>query len=850
MKNNLLLFLIFLTLFFAACKTTQNTEQPQVVNLPVLEIKPANEQYRGSYTRHHDLIHTSLDLRFEWNKKHVLGKATITGKPYFYSTNTLQLDAKGFDIHEISLVKNEIKQQLNYEYSDKRKLNITLDKEYNRNEEYTIFIDYTAKPDELPKGGSEAISGDKGLYFINADGSDPNKPRQIWTQGETEASSAWYPTFDSPNERMTQEISLTVDTQFVTLSNGVLINSKVNSDGTRTDQWKQILPHAPYLCMIAVGDYAVVKDTWRGKQVNYYVEHKYKPYAREIFNHTPEMLEFFSGILNFDYIWDKYSQVVVRDYVSGAMENTGAVIFGEFVQATSRELLDQDFEDIVSHELFHHWFGNVVTCESWSNLPLNESFATYGEYLWSEYKHGRDAADLAANEMLNQYLQESKVKKVNMIRYHYEDKEDMFDSHSYQKGGRILHMLRKTVGDSAFFKSLNLYLEKNKFQPVEIHHLRLAFEEITGQDLNWFFSQWFLSAGHPDIEINYSYNGNTATVTVKQNQDLTTTPLYKLPLSIDIYANGKKERHIVIVDKAEQSFDFNVNSKPSLINFDAEKMLLTLKKDNKSREEFIFQFHNAPLYLDRLEALQHIGNNYEEGSASADVIMNALNDKFWHIRQTAIRNTDVLAKNSNLVLKQTLVNLASNDEKSSVRASAIRQLAKFYKDEELTQLYKNAINDRSYLVIAAALNSMVKINKEEGMELTAKFRNEENPTILNALASIYAESGDTQYHNFYLSALEKMNGFEKYNTILSYATYLTNSSEVILDKGVLVLEKIARNDNPWWIRLAAMQALENVSQHLDDISDYTRKQSVDKLISDIKQQEKEPMLMKIYGSNN
>ncbi|MGI8893521.1 MAG: M1 family aminopeptidase [Bacteroidia bacterium] len=850
MNNKLLLYFLAISLFFGACKTTQKSEQPgQVIDLPVLEISPANDTYRGSYAHLTDLLHTSLDIRFDWDKKHVLGKATITARPYFYSTSELQLDATGFDIHEVALINKGNREKLQFKY-DNRKIDIQLDKEYTRHEQYTIYIDYTAKPDELPQGGSDAISGDKGLYFINPDGSDPNKPRQIWTQGETEASSAWYPTFDSPNERMTQEIFITVDTAFVTLSNGLMISSKKNTDGTRTDHWKQDLPHAPYLFMIAVGDFAIVKDSWRGKPVDYYVEHKYEPYARQIFNNTPEMIEFFSNILNYDYPWDKYSQIVVRDYVSGAMENTGAVIYGEFVQKTARELLDEDYEDIVAHELIHHWFGNLVTTESWANLPLNESFATYGEYMWNEYKYGRDAADYAANAMLNQYLQEAKVKKVDMIRYYYEDKEDMFDSHSYQKGGRILHMLRKIVGDSAFYKSLNLYLTQNEFKPVEIHHLRLAFEEVTGQDLNWFFNQWFFSSGHPELEINYSYDSGTATVTVAQNQNLETTPLYRIPISIDVYIDEKIQRHEVVLDQKNQTFNFTSPAKPSLINFDAEKMLLAEKKDNKSSEEFIFQFNNAGLYLDRLEALQNIGNNYDVGSPSADVVIKALNDPFWHIRQTAIKNVEVFAKKTDPQLKNILLNMAANDEESAVRSSAIKQLSRYYKDENLKETYKNYLNDSSYAVIAAALNSIVNINKQEGFALAQQFQNEENATILNALASIYAESGDAQYHNFYLSALDKMSGFEKYGTIQTYGVYLTNSSDVITDRGILVLEKIARTDHPWWIRLAGVQALVSLSEHFDTISDNIRKQNIDKMIADIKQAEKDPMLIKIYGGMN
>jgi aminopeptidase N len=194
--------------------------------------------------------------------------------------------------------------------------------------------------------------------------------------------------------------------------------------------------------------------------------------------------------------------VVVRDFVSGAMENTSASTFMEAVQSTQRELIDKSWDDIIAHELFHQWFGDLVTIESWANLPLNESFANYAQYLWDEYKYGKDEADYQAFREKQQYLYESTRKQEPMIRFEYKKPDDMFDSHSYAKGGRILHMLRRLVGDEAFFESLKEYLHQNAFQNTEIHHLRLAFEKVTGKDLNWFFNQWFLLPGHPELVID------------------------------------------------------------------------------------------------------------------------------------------------------------------------------------------------------------------------------------------------------------------------------------------------------------------------------------------------------------
>ena len=399
----------------------------QEVEYTPSNIEEVQDLYNPSATRLSDIVHTNLSVRFDWEKQYLHGTAEITAKPYFRATNELILDAKGFDIHHVKMGELD----LNYQYEDD-KLVIRLDKVYKRTESYTISIDYTAKPNELDTKGGVAITDAKGLYFINPLGHE-DKPQQIWTQGETEFSSCWFPTIDKPNERMTQNIAITVQNKYTTLSNGLLVKSEQNKDGTRTDYWEQSLGHTPYLAMMAVGDFNITTDKWRGIDVDYYLEDDYHKHARGIFGRTPEMMEHYSEILGVDYPWEKYAQVVVRDFVSGAMENTTAVIHGEFVQMDEREMLDRHEEDIIAHELIHHWFGDLVTCENWANLPLNEAFATYGEYIWREKGFGRMAADKHLDADLNSYFREARSKQVDMIRFDYTDKDDMFDSHSYAK---------------------------------------------------------------------------------------------------------------------------------------------------------------------------------------------------------------------------------------------------------------------------------------------------------------------------------------------------------------------------------------------------------------------------------
>ena len=692
----ILCYPILASIFLLACSA------PRMVNLDpvtVIENSKGSMVYRGSYTKHTDILNTRLDLSFDWDSAYVIGKATIFAKPYFYPTDQLVLNANGFRINSVSLVNSYDKKPLRYTY-DGKLLRISLDKIYNRDQKYTVFIDYVAMPNKLKIGEDIASAGDRGFYFINRDGKEKGKPRQIWTQGETECNSNWFPTINGTQEKMTQELNITVPNEMVSLSNGTLEFSSMNGDGTRTDSWRQEQPHSTYLTMLAVGDFAITKDTWRGKEVSYYTEPAYASTAKLVFGKTPEMMEFFSNKFGIEYPWDKYSQIVVRDFVSGAMENTTASVFFEGMNMSEGQYLDENHEDIIAHELFHHWFGDLVTAESWANLPLNESFATYGEYLWEEHKYGRDQADLKGMEDMSVYIGNTRKSEPDVIRFDYADREQMFDEISYHKGGRILHMLRKTVGDEAFFESLKLYLKKHSYKTAEIHDLRLAFEEITGIDLNWFFNQWFLASGHPVLSIQNSYDPakREVTVNITQDQNLSETPLYRIPMAIDIYSGTKVERKEIILERQNQSFIFPSVNPPDLVNVDAEKYVLAEKNEVKNIQEYIFQYQHAPLFMDRIEAIMNLKDMKEEAAARS-IVVSALKDKSWLIRHTALSVIEHLSDDERKAVQETLREMALHDKVSKVRAAAVEKLGKHYRMTDNKEVFVQAAKDKSPLVI-------------------------------------------------------------------------------------------------------------------------------------------------------
>jgi len=865
MKINILGYVAFVAVLSAGCKNTSKISTPYIEERQLREVAVTAPKttfkrlpYNSSAQRRNDLLHTALDVRFDWKKQHLLGRATLKLKPLFYPTDSLRLDAKGFDIKKVVIKNGSQEVQLQYTYNDNKNLFIKLDRMYTRNDPYTIYIEYTAKPNDLPLGGSAAITADKGLYFINPLKDDPDKPQQIWTQGETESSSCWFPTIDRPNERTTQEMYITVENRFKTLSNGLLKSSTPNSDGTRTDYWVMDMPHAPYLFMMAVGEFAVVKDTWNGIPLEYYVEPEFEKDAKAIYPNTPEMLSFFSERFGVKYPWQKYSQIVVRDYVSGAMENTTAVIFGDFIQMDSRSLIDNNDtnEGIVAHEMMHHWFGDLVTCESWANLPLNESFANYSEYLWYEHKYSRDHADYIRMNEIRGYLNQATIQgnAQPLIRYNYADKEDMFDAHSYNKGGAVLHMLRHYLGDDAYFEGLRTYLEENKFRAAEVHDLRLAFEKVCGEDLNWFFNQWFLTKGHPKLEISRKYDPNKKEmqVTLEQIQPHSQSTVFILPMAIDIYtdANSNKPmRHEIRMTEQKQTFNLPVGSGvPIWTAVDAERVILCERKEEQSVPELIQQFYKSKRFEDRYGALSELKFRQAANPEVRAVFETALADPFWVLRSNAIDDIKIeLEKDKDIALVQKIEKLALNDPRPDVRAAAVERLGDL-KDKRFLATFRSIFsNEKSYRVLNSTLKAIERIDEKEAREIAHKIENENNPTLIMAIAELYSNTGDKNYLSFFENNWKKMTNYSGIMFFEQYTKLLTEvKDEKLVSQKIDWMKAIGLDEkNNTWHRYAIATAFRRMKKTYFEKPLYDKVQSA---LTEVIDKEKNPTLLNLYKS--
>lgn len=776
MKINLfLLTTLGSVLLLGSCRGSKeevaNTQENQAV-------------YRSTVPMVNDLQHTKLELEPDFEKKELKGIATLIIKPHFSPVDSLVLDAKNMRIESVVLLKGKLganamgmsgvdTMPLNYSY-DLMKLRMQLDRRYVKDETYTVRIEYVAMPETAGGKGSKAITDNKGVYFIQPDSTHPDKPVQIWTQGETEAASCWFPTIDAPNQKTSQELSITIPNKFKTVSNGKYAGFEYElrngNDTFRTDFWVQDKPHAPYLFAMAIGEFAEVRDYWHDMPVYYYVEPAYQKYAKMVFGNTPEMLEFYSSLLKTPYPWDKYHQVVVRDFVSGAMENTGCVIHYSPLQHNFREHQDNTNEDIIAHELFHHWFGDLVTCESWSNVPLNESFATYGEYLWFEHKYGRDEADGKLQNFRQSYLDVAEDEHKLMIRYDYTHQEEMFDVYSYQKGGMILHALRKELGDEVFFESLRVYLDRHKYKSVELADLRLCFEEVSGLDLNWFFEQWFFKEGHPELNVKQTREGNIYKIFVSQNKNP-----YRLKFNVSI---GVNRNETLVLTRDSQTFVFKDVKPEDMVAFDGENQLLGELHIDKSVDEWKNQFAQSKLAFHKIEAFEALMTMLKTTNEKAKLCAEMLEHPYHECRSIALNTAyyQQLTLADLEPMRQKVLQMSKADPKSTVRYEALMILSKLEEQSTIEYL----LNDSSYIVSKRAMLALGTLDKNKAYTFADTHRGSNDPSMRDMAylgVGLYSNKDELPY---FMDLLRKSSRKEAHKIAYGLNRFVTQNRKDLL----------------------------------------------------------------------
>ncbi|MBA3632416.1 MAG: HEAT repeat domain-containing protein [Acidobacteria bacterium] len=695
-----------------------------------------------------DIKNVSIDLRFDWDKEQAYGATVVTLAP-FKDLQKFNLDAASMIINSVTLA-NGMPLKFNYDKEKEQdNLEIMLDRQYKRGEDVHVKIDY--RTNYVNKADADTAIGSfgRGLRFIKPTANEPNKPRQIWSQGETEFNRYWFPSYDTPNDFRTSELKATVEKPFMVISNGKLLEVKDNGDNSRTYHWKMDTPYTNYLTSIVVGEYTEVKNgEYQGVPI---VAYGYPNEAKEVAETTkrvPAMVKFFSEKTGVKYPYAKYAQTMVEDF-GGGMENISATTQIAEMIHDERELLDEDSDSLQSHELAHQWFGDYVTCRDWGQIWLNESFATYFQALWDEESKGKDfflMNDVRSNQqqVLNTWNQGNRRP---IVTKYYANKDAMFDNYAYPGGGAVLHILRKHLGDELFFKSLNHYLTTNAHQPVQTEQLRIAIEEATGQSMDWFFDQWLYKMGHPVFEVTKSYDSAKKQLTLNVKQTQKVDPNNEFPqveffrTFVDIEIDDNVQR-VWIEPKAENTFTFSSAAEPKLVNFDYEGTLLKELKFDKSVDELVYQMTNDKDILGRRWAMSELSKTAKNSQTSAtdkNKILAAFNakianDSSWLIRRAAIaeisqivspQQMNPLAEKAAVKLDEATVQVllkAAKDENSLVRADAIELLGAT-KDTKYTDLYLSALNDRSYSMIENAAVALGETKNAKAYDAFVKLTN-------------------------------------------------------------------------------------------------------------------------------
>ncbi len=536
----------------------------------------AQQTPQAEYTRNRtfDVQHYTIRVGFDRAGKTVFGDTTVRLKPLKDDFKIVELDAANLKFQAVYLENQNV--NLAYKIVGE-KVFVTLDRTYSADDTISVRFKYsTARPK-------------KGVYFVDAEksGGETTRDAQIWSQGEAEEAHFWFPSYDFPDDKATSEEFITVQKDETAIGNGELIETFENANDTKTFHYKMLVPHSSYLTSFVVGKYERYSDVYKNIPLGFYlyktdnaslgftVLPDGKSIVPTVYAKTGDIIRVYEELTGVDFPYDKYDQTIVANFNFGGMENITATTLADtevFYTPAGNQI------DLVSHELSHSWFGDLVTCKNWAELWLNEGFATYMEAAYREKTSGRDDYMRAIREDAQQFLVADAVYHARRGLFFAAARPDdaLFNlsnaAITYKKGGAVLHALREAVGTEDFWKAVNLYLNRHKFQNVETKDLQKALEETSGQNLDWFFAQWIYGAGYPKLTVKHIYNPKTKmlTLTVSQTQKAgaNVAAAFRLPATFQINTAKGSTAQTFEIRKRIEIFNIKLDDKPTKIIFD------------------------------------------------------------------------------------------------------------------------------------------------------------------------------------------------------------------------------------------------------------------------------------------
>jgi aminopeptidase N len=710
MKNTVL----FLLVFFSGTVLSQPSSPPEHL----------------TRERTYHVLHYKLVLSVDVRKKECRGDAIISLVPLRPQFDTLQLDAASMDIQRITMRDIPLESSLTGET-----LSIALGRPYGLTDTLTVDVKYSV------------TSPKKGLYFVQPDSGYPEKQWQAWTQGEAIDNHFWFPCYDAPNDLSTSETIITVDDHLTVVSNGSLLGRSADAKHHQaTYHWYESKPHVSYLVSLAVGTYIDVADSSGSLPIDNYVYPFQEEDAMRSFGNTPRMIDFFSKKIGYPFPWEKYGHALVEDFMFSGEENVSISTITDRTIHDARAHLDYSSEPLVAHELAHQWWGDLVSFRDWSHAWLSEGFATYFEMLYEEHAHGHDAAAKVLHDAQQVVVNSDRFdSRRPTVCNRYTNPIELFDNRIYQKGACVLHMLRFFLGDELFWKSIDHYVHKFAFHNVETNDLKVAIEEATGYNLQWFLDEWLYHAGYPEFLVQTSWDKNTraVTVTVKQQQRVDSlTPIFRMPVDIEVWVHGEPETYRVEITRQQESFSFPAYQQPQLVIFDKGGQLLKRATFYKTREEWLYQLQHAEEGIDRLAAIDELQWTIDSTAVRGVMENVMMNDTFPQVRRDAIWAIgDVKSVDESDYLSK-----AYGDGESSVRAASVTSLGR-YRGDKIVAILRHAFDkDSSDVVAAAALRSLTtadSVHRKEYLKEGLR-RDSYNENIRSTALQCFTDIGDEE----------------------------------------------------------------------------------------------------------
>ncbi len=659
----------------------------------------------GSEARGHQLDFQKmvLDVAFEPGKGLVKGKVTHFFSPLRKSVDSFFLDAPGITFQEVTLNGKSI----DYQTTEKG-IALFPDEPLNWETDHKLFMDYQATPR-------------KGIYFIGWNDPKGQSRKQIWTQGQGTDNRHWIPCYDAPNDKLITEVKVTFDEDYQVLSNGERLNVEPAANAKKTWHYKITHPHTTYLVMLAIGKYGIedrMSNNGTPMKMYYYPDEPEK--LEPTYRHSKAIMNILEKETGVQYPWSKYAQVPVQDFLYGAMENTTATIFGDFYHVNEQGALDNSYEYVNAHELAHHWFGDYITLNSDKHIWLHESFATHYGRLCQYHLDGEKAYQVIRERQLQRALSASDKNTRPIMA------SNAGTNRIYPKGALVLGMLKDVVGKAQFDRVVKHYLNKHAFGHVTTHDFIMAFQEVLGMNLNWFFEQWIKHGGEPHYKVNYQVmeiNGNAQTqVRVQQIHKVTDLIGYfRMPIDLVVhYEDGTQTRKTAWIDGPETVVNLEKPKGKSVdfVLFDPNNQVVKRLTFPKPLEELKSQALNAPAMIDRYDALKAMRHLSLTQKRDALITIYEQSDYYFLKKEILRQLAGDRHEESLAVLKKGL-----NDSHHEVRGAVLSHVDSV--PEALIPGYEQALTDSSYDNVEMALQKLVKYHPANRDQYFEKTRDEQ-----------------------------------------------------------------------------------------------------------------------------